>query len=71
MLFQTPEFLIFFAVVLLAIAQLRRRRDQHLFLLLASYVFYGWWDVRFLVLILLSSIIDYAAALGIRGVRLS
>jgi D-alanyl-lipoteichoic acid acyltransferase DltB (MBOAT superfamily) len=36
-----------------------RIRDQNMVLLLASYVFYGWWDWRFLSLILFSSIIDF------------
>lgn len=37
-----------------------------IFLTLASFVFYGWWDWRFLFLLLLSGLIDYVAALGIR-----
>ena len=44
---------------------------QHWMLLIASYVFYAWWDVRFLILLLLTSMIDYSAALGIYGVQLS
>ena len=32
---------------------------QNLLLVFASYIFYGWWDYRFLVLIFLSSCIDY------------
>lgn len=32
---------------------------QNLFLLIASYIFYGWWDWRFLSLIFASSIIDF------------
>jgi D-alanyl-lipoteichoic acid acyltransferase DltB (MBOAT superfamily) len=32
---------------------------QNAFILLASYVFYGWWDWRFLGLIVLSSAVDY------------
>lgn len=32
---------------------------QNLFVLLASYVFYGWWDWRFLSLIAFSSTVDY------------
>ncbi|MGI9590103.1 MAG: MBOAT family O-acyltransferase [Myxococcota bacterium] len=71
MLFQTPEFVVLLLAVLVAILTLQSRRQQQWLLLVASYVFYGWWDVRFLVLILLSSLIDYAAALGIRGIRLS
>ena len=31
-------------------------------LLVASYVFYGWWDWRFLSLILLSTVVDYYVA---------
>jgi D-alanyl-lipoteichoic acid acyltransferase DltB (MBOAT superfamily) len=34
-------------------------------LLVASYVFYGWWDVRFLVLLLFTSLFDYFCALKI------
>ncbi len=49
----------------------RRARMQHIMLLGASYLFYGWWDVRFLILILLSTVIDYAAALGMEGTKLS
>ncbi|MEZ6211369.1 MAG: hypothetical protein R3B46_09025 [Phycisphaerales bacterium] len=71
MLFQTTEFLILLLVSMAGIVVLRRARPQHWMLLIASYVFYGWWDVRFLTLILLSTVIDYAAALGMQGVRLS
>jgi alginate O-acetyltransferase complex protein AlgI len=69
-LFQTPPFLVLLVLVLAAINLLRTARSQHSMLLVASYVFYGWWDVRFLMLILLSTVIDYAAALGIRGIKL-
>ena len=34
-------------------------RWQNLFLFIASYCFYGWWDVRFLVLIFISSSVDF------------
>ena len=72
MLFQTPEFLILFALVLLGIGVCRRwRLGQHWLLLTASYVFYGWWDVRFLMLLLLSTLLDYAVSLGVGGVRLT
>jgi D-alanyl-lipoteichoic acid acyltransferase DltB (MBOAT superfamily) len=39
----------------------RSRKAQNLFLLAASYLFYGWWDYRFLALIFVSSAIDYFA----------
>ncbi|MEZ5194840.1 MAG: MBOAT family O-acyltransferase [Bacteroidales bacterium] len=35
---------------------------QNIFLLVASYVFYGWWDWRFLSLIVVSSFVDYFVA---------
>ena len=65
MLFQTVEFLILLTVVLVAIMIIRRRRFQHGVLTAASFVFYGWWDVRFLLLIVLSTVVDYSAAMGI------
>jgi alginate O-acetyltransferase complex protein AlgI len=71
MLFQTFPFLILMLIVLAGIMLLRRARHQHYLLLLASYVFYAWWDVRFLILLLVSSTIDFAGALGIAGVRLT
>lgn len=71
MLFQTFEFLILIAVVMLGIALIRHKTWQHVLLTIASYIFYGWWDVRFLMLIVLSTMIDYAAGLGIQGEKLS
>ena len=38
-------------------------------LLVASYVFYGWWDYRFLALILFSTVVDYACGLAIASTR--
>ena len=45
-------------------------RGQNTLLLVASYVFYGFWDYRFLFLILISTVIDYIGGLGVAGVRL-
>jgi D-alanyl-lipoteichoic acid acyltransferase DltB (MBOAT superfamily) len=42
-----------------------RTKQQNILLLCASYFFYGIWDWRFLVLIFLSSIVDFYAGLGI------
>ncbi|MDH5570510.1 MAG: MBOAT family protein [Gammaproteobacteria bacterium] len=36
---------------------------QNGILLAASYLFYGWWDVRFLFLIVVSTVVDYSVAL--------
>ena len=36
---------------------------QNIFLLIVSYIFYGWWDWRFLLLLILSTSIDYSFGL--------
>jgi alginate O-acetyltransferase complex protein AlgI len=61
MLFDTPIYLIFLSIVVLAYWWLPRR-PQNMFLLAASYFFYGWWDWRFLGLILLSTVVDFYCA---------
>jgi D-alanyl-lipoteichoic acid acyltransferase DltB (MBOAT superfamily) len=38
---------------------------QNLLIVAASYLFYGWWDWRFLSLILFSTIVDYSVGLGL------
>lgn len=40
-------------------------RTRNLFLLIVSYIFYGWWDWRFLSLLIFSSAIDYLIAFKI------
>jgi alginate O-acetyltransferase complex protein AlgI len=46
-------------------------RGQNALLLVASYFFYGFWDYRFLFLILISTVIDFIGGLGVAGVRLA
>ncbi|MBN2805460.1 MAG: MBOAT family protein [Prolixibacteraceae bacterium] len=41
-----------------------RVKGRLLWLTMASFFFYGWWDWRFLFLILFSGLVDYLAALG-------
>jgi D-alanyl-lipoteichoic acid acyltransferase DltB (MBOAT superfamily) len=45
-------------------------RGQNRVMLAASYVFYGFWDYRFLYLILISTVIDFVGGLGVAGVRI-
>ena len=60
MQFDSFVFPLFFAAVLCGYWLLRAPRAQNLLLLAASYVFYGWWDVRFLSLVAISTVVDFA-----------
>jgi len=61
MLFNSFSFLIFLPLVFLLYWFVFRKnlKLQNVFLLVSSYVFYGWWDWRFLGLIIASSAVDY------------
>ena len=64
MLFNSLEFVIFLPIVfLLYWFVFRKRTIQNFFLLTASYVFYGWWDWRFLGLIAITSFCSYVSGL--------
>jgi D-alanyl-lipoteichoic acid acyltransferase DltB (MBOAT superfamily) len=65
MVFNSLTFLCFLALVLLAYFRLSHRK-QNVLLLVASYVFYGWWDWRFLGLLVFTSSFDYWCALCIQ-----
>lgn len=58
MRFNSLVFFLFLGIVLLVYPRLPRR-GQNLFLLVASYVFYGYWDWRFNFLLLGSTLLDY------------
>jgi D-alanyl-lipoteichoic acid acyltransferase DltB (MBOAT superfamily) len=68
MLFNTIDFAIFLPIVftLYWFVSNRNLKLQNLIIVVASYIFYGWWDWRFLSLILFSTMVDYAI-----GIRLS
>ena len=64
MLFNSFEFLLFLPVVFCLYWLLDRNlRVQNLLVVTASYVFYGWWDWRFLCLIAFTSAWSYAVGL--------
>ena len=65
MLFNSLDFAIFLPIVFILYWLLTQRnlKLQNLLIVLASYVFYGWWDWRFLSLILFSTVIDYTIGL--------
>ncbi len=55
----------FFFLVTISIYRYSSHKVQNRILLVASYIFYGYWDYRFLLLIALSTVVDYVCALGI------
>jgi len=57
--FHTWTFLIFFLVTYAVFLLLRTTRFRNLWLLIASYVFYGWWNPVYLILIAWSTLLDY------------
>jgi len=64
MIFHSTEFIVFLVVVLITYWMLGRRK-QNVFLLAASYFFYGYVHTWFLVLILASTLVDYSCGLAI------
>ena len=67
MLFNSIEFLIFLPVVfcLYWFVFNKHLKLQNLLILISSYIFYGWWDWRFLSLIFLSTVVDYFVGIQI------
>ncbi len=71
MLFNSIEFALFLPVVFLLYWFVFRRsvRAQNLFVVAASYLFYGWWDWRFLFLIAFTSLCSWGSGLLIDRYR--
>jgi D-alanyl-lipoteichoic acid acyltransferase DltB (MBOAT superfamily) len=67
MLFNSLEFFIFLPIVfsLYWFVLKKHLKAQNILILIASYIFYGLWDWRFLSLILLSTIVDYIVGIKI------
>ena len=65
MLFNSLEFAIFLPIVFLLYWFVinKNLKSQNFLLLISSYVFYGWWDYRFLFLLLFSTLLDYFTGL--------
>lgn len=64
MLFNSFSFLIFFPVVAL-VFRVVPKKLRYIWLLIASYFFYGCWDVRYLSLIIISTFITYLSGIYI------
>jgi alginate O-acetyltransferase complex protein AlgI len=67
MLFNSIDFFIFLPIVFVLywFVVFKNLRLQNLMVLVASYIFYGWWDWRFLSLIVFSTILDYSIGMAL------
>lgn len=68
MLFNSVDFAIFLPIVFVLYWFITEKslKLQNFLIVAASYLFYGWWDWRFLFLILFSTVVDYFVALALR-----
>jgi len=69
MLFNSIDFAIFLPIIFILywFVLKNKLKWQNLLIVVASYVFYGWWDWRFLFLILFSTIVDYSVGVQLRN----
>ena len=65
MLFNTLEYFLFLPITFFLYWAIKETKYQNIFILISSYVFYGWWDWRFLFLIFLSTVVDYFVSMRI------
>lgn len=68
MLFNSLDFAIFLPIVFILywFVTSKNLKLQNLLIVVSSYVFYGWWDWRFLSLILFSTLVDYTVGRKLR-----
>ncbi|MDQ3208750.1 MAG: MBOAT family protein, partial [Gemmatimonadota bacterium] len=65
MLFNSAVFLFLFLPITYAVFwSLRARNARYIWLTLTGYVFYGYWDPRFCLLMLFSTLVSYGAGFG-------
>lgn len=71
MIFNSFEFLLFLPVVFLLYWFVFKGKlwIQNLFIVVASYFFYGWWDWRFLILIAFTSLCSWTSGIWIGRYR--
>lgn len=67
MLFHSIDFAIFVPVVFVLYWFVTNKslKAQNWLIVVASYVFYGWWDYRFLSLIFFTTLLDYIVGIGL------
>jgi D-alanyl-lipoteichoic acid acyltransferase DltB (MBOAT superfamily) len=71
LLFNSIDFAIFLPIVFIGYWFVFHKNVdiQNVFIVIASYIFYGWWDWRFLILIFLSTLLDFMVGLGLAKTR--
>ena len=66
MQFNSLEFIVFLPIVFAIYWSLNNRRYQNVLVLAASYLFYGWWEWRFLLLIAITTACSFSSGLLIQ-----
>jgi D-alanyl-lipoteichoic acid acyltransferase DltB (MBOAT superfamily) len=72
MVFNSASFLLFFSAFFIIYWFVNNKGSKHyrnLLIIIASYIFYGWWDWRFLSLIVISSVVDFSVGLLISNAK--
>ena len=69
MFFNSIDFAVFLSIVFILywLVTQRNLKLQNILLVVSSYIFYGWWDWRFLSLILFSTIVDYSVGYQLKS----
>lgn len=68
MLFNSIDFAIFLPIIFILYWLCNKKLNlQNLVVVFASYIFYGWWDYRFLSLILFSTLVDYLVCILLKN----
>jgi D-alanyl-lipoteichoic acid acyltransferase DltB (MBOAT superfamily) len=67
MLFNSIDFAIFLPIIFILywFVTNKNLKSQNLLIVVSSYIFYGWWDWRFLSLILFSTVVDYLIGINL------
>ena len=65
MLFYQPTFLVFSLILIAILSVVNRGEPRKVVLLIASYIFYMWWNPAFIVLIVISTLVNYLTCLGL------
>ena len=65
--FFSINFLLFFLVVIVILKNTKKLNQRNIVLLISSYIFYGVWDIRFLVLLFFISMTVFVSGLIIKN----